>query len=582
MARNPDRLFKRETSKDPASLTQETGRKNKRATEGGRTIEGRTSEGRAARNRSTESTRGQASSHDLIQESPHGLNSVREAHAARTAEKTKKAPLKEHKPGFFARTINGWFNRIIGAAVDGSFSKQEALYAAHHTRRDYTWNTIAIAAWGFMFPLLTIVATQLVGVEQAGMFSMALVVGTLLMFVGNYGVRTYQVSDIKEAHSFSDYQIHRWLTCIIMVVAGLLYCVARGYAENMFAISMGVYVYKMIDGLADVYEGRLQQMDKLYLAGVSLALRSVLVIVVFSVCLLITKNLVIACIAMAIVAAVCFVLVTFPLALLETPKSRKRSLVSIKELFVQCFPLFIALFAYALIDAMPKLIMEGTLTYDNQLYFNVMCLPAAAILLIVGLVYKPQLLRMANLWADPRLHRQFDLMVLVVILVVVVLSGSVIFIMATVGITFFSFVYNVDFERFRELFFVMVIAGGITAIIDFLYQVITVLRKQAAVMKLYIITFGFAAFIPVLLISFTELPGAVMSYLIVMSILLVLLVMEFFRIRYSFSRELATQRAEETRRKRRDELEAGTYADNYAAAQEKRAQRERRMNKRNE
>ena len=51
--------------------------------------------------------------------------------------------------------------------------------------------------------------TQLVGVEQAGMFSLAFVTGSLLMIVANYGVRTFQVSDLEEEHSFSDYQINR-------------------------------------------------------------------------------------------------------------------------------------------------------------------------------------------------------------------------------------------------------------------------------------------------------------------------------------------------------------------------------------
>ena len=428
------------------------------------------------------------------------------------------------------------------------------MYASHRTTRDYLWNTFAIAAWGAVFPLLTVVVTQLVGVEQAGMFAMAFVTGTLLMFIGNYGIRTYQVSDIKETNSFSEYQMNRWITCAIMVVIGLLYCLIRGYAADMFAISIGVYCYRMIDGLADVYEGRLQQMDKLYLAGISQTIRSILAMVVFTVCLLITHNLVASCFAMAIAAGLSFFVVTFPLALLETPKSRGRNFTRIITLFKRCFPLFIALFAYALIDAMPRLIMEGVLTYDNQLYFNAMFFPAVSIVLIIGLIYKPQLLRMASLWDDQKQHRKFDLIVIFVLLIIVVLTGFMILLIGWVGIPLFSWMYGVDFEQFRGLFYVLMVAGGITAIIDFLYQVITVLRKQMAVMKLYIVTFGFALFIPILLINFTGLPGAVMSYLIVMSILLVLLVMELFRIRYSFKRELAEQKASEARYRRLSEL----------------------------
>jgi hypothetical protein len=130
---------------------------------------------------------------------------------------------------------------------------------------------------------------------------------------------------------------------------------------------MGVYFYRMIDGLADVYEGRLQQMCKLYLAGISQTIRSFLVLIVFSLCLLITGNLAAACIAMAIASIISLLLVTVPLALLETPESRRFSSSGIAALFKQCFPLFIALFLFSLIDNMPKFVMEGVLSYDNQL-----------------------------------------------------------------------------------------------------------------------------------------------------------------------------------------------------------------------
>lgn len=91
--------------------------------------------------------------------------------------------------------------------------------------------------------------------------------------------------------------------------------------------------------------------------------------------------------------------------------------------------------------------------------------------------------------------------------------------------------------------FVMLAAGGVTAGIEFLYQVITVLRRQRAVTKLYLITFGFSLFVPILLVNFTGLPGAVIGYLIVMCILLVLLVSEYASIRMDLRRKLTGKSA---------------------------------------
>lgn len=436
------------------------------------------------------------------------------------------------------RKINEWWGRLLGAVADGSLSGQEAMYASHQTTRDYVCNTLGTAAWGMFFPVLTVVITQIVGVELAGMFSLAFVTGTLLRIIAMYGVRTYQVSDIEEQHSFSEYVLNRCVMCAIMLGAGALYCLVRGYGEQMLAISIGVYLFKMIDGLADVYEGRLQQKDKLYLAGLSQAARCVLSLVVFTLLLLITRDLGVASIAMAVASLVTLVMLTIPLALFETPKSRKVDPASLVELFKQCFPLFLALFLYTLIDNMPKFVMEGVLSYDNQLYFNAMYFPAQFILLLVGLIYKPLLVRMANEWADPARRKRFDIAIVAMLGIVVAITAGTVLIMAWIGVPLMSFMYGIDFEQFRGLCYIMVVAGGVTAAIDFLYQAITVLRRQGSVTKLYIITFGFSLFVPILLINFTGLPGAVIGYLIVMTILLALLVMEYISIRIDLSGRL--------------------------------------------
>ena len=442
------------------------------------------------------------------------------------SSRERQATSKRRKPNFITKGVNRWCNRLLGAVSERSLADQEEEYAAHRTTRDYVWNTVGVGAWGMVFPILTVVVTQLVGVEQAGMFSLAFVTGTLLMILANYGVRTYQVSDVTEEHSFSDYQINRWITCAFMVLVGVVYCTVRGYESQMFTISLGVYLYKMVDGLAE-----------LYLSGVSQAFRSVVVLVAFSLCLLITRNLAVSCVVMAVAAFATFIVLTFPLAMFETPRSKRWNVGSIVELFKQCFPLFIALFLYAFIDNMPKFVMEGVLSYDNQLYFNALYFPAQGILLTVGFIYKPLLVKMANVWADPAKRKRFDLIIVVIMAVIVAVTGVTALAMAWIGIPVMSFLYGVDFEQFRGLCYIMLAAGGVTAAIDFLYQVITVLRQQRSVTKLYVITFGFALFVPILLVNFTGLPGAVIGYLIVMCILLVLLIWEYMRIRMALSHE---------------------------------------------
>lgn len=465
----------------------------------------------------------------------HTLEELERASGTRAAGTGGRATRRRRasEPGLIRRTANAWWGRLLNSIYAGDLSGQEAEYEEHATRRDYLWNTAGTAIWGFVFPLLTIVSTQFANAEQAGMFSMAFVTGTLLMIACNYGVRNYQVSDIDETQSFASYQLNRWILGAAALLIGILYVRVRGYSASMCTISMGVYIYKIVDGIADVYEGRLQQADKLYLAGISQALRSAGVVVVYSLLLFITRSMAVASIGMAVTAVASLALLTLPLALLETEKSRRPRFSEVRDLFVRCAPLFCALMLFNLIESMPKFVMEGALPYKNQLYFNALYFPAQAILLAIGFVYKPQLLTLSNIWASPSKRKKFDLIIFAVLGVIVIITGAVWAFMSAWGVGLLGMLYGLNFEKFRTHAYLMVLAGGITAAIDFLYAVITVLRRARDVMRVYLACFVASVLVPLALVNLLGLTGAVMSYLAVMVLLLALLIGEYVRIRQS-------------------------------------------------
>lgn len=289
-----------------------------------------------------------------------------------------RRPNKARRQGAIARLVNHWIDRLVGAASQRSFSGQEEQYSSHQTTRDFIFNSLGIGVWGVVFPLLTIVITQLVGADQAGIFSLAFVTGTLLMIIGNYGVRTYQVSDIDEDHSFADYQINRIITCILMVVAGYVYCCILRlrvrhvrHQHGRVPVPHGRRAGRCLRGAPTA--GR-QDVSRGHLAGISKRCRARRV-----------QH-----------RPLCH---AQPGVLVHHHGNRRGGKPAcpdcasrvhgdtqvaplgnggVVNLFKRCFPVFVALFLYCLIDNMPKFRMEGPLSYDNQLYFNVLYFPGQA------------------------------------------------------------------------------------------------------------------------------------------------------------------------------------------------------------
>ena len=434
---------------------------------------------------------------------------------------------RERKPPAIVRIVNQWFDRLVAGIFGDDVSARTEQYASHRTTRDYIWNTAGQAAWGAHFPLLTIVATQLVGTETAGMLSMAYVTASMLLFIANYGARTYQVSDIDEDHSFADYQVQRVLSCVIMLAVGFGWARVHGYTGQMATICTGAYLFRAVDGFADVYEGRLQQVDKLYLGGISQMIRSALSFVLFAVVLFVTHDAGIACMAMAVGAIAATVLFTIPVTFFESPRSRGLSPIEVGRIFKQCFPLFLALFLYSLIDNMPKFAMEGVLSYDNQLFYNAMYFPSHMIIMVTGIIYKPQLVRMANIWADPEHRGRFNLLVIAMIAITMLVGGLTFAYQASIGIPLTSWLYGYDFEQFRTLAYIMIAGGTLSAVVEFMTQTISVLREQGVITKVYLIGFGFSVLVSMLMVGITGLEGAVVAYLDTMGIVMVLLGMEY-------------------------------------------------------
>ena len=454
---------------------------------------------------------------------------------ARKASPDVSVPLADlaphHKP-VLRRIVDDWWERLYALAFGRvPLGDQARLYDANHPRRDYVWNTIGQSLWGALFPVLTIVATQLAGAEEAGRFNLAFTVATLLLFMGNYGVRTYQVSDLDEMDSFAAYQIQRAATCLIMLATGATYCLVRGYDTAMMLISAGAFGYRAIDAFADVFEGRLQQMDKLYLSGISIALRTAIPLAVFTLLLAVTHSLPVASVALAASELAVLLLVTLPLTLLETPASRAWEWLEVRELFVECFPAFVALFLFNLIESMPKFAMEGVLPYEDQVYFSAIYFPAQMALMVVGFIYKPQLVRLAGIWQDSSQRARFDLIVAAMLGACVVVSLVLLLFVATLGIPLSSIMYGTDFEPFRAAQYLMICAGGLAAAIDFLFQILTVLRAQSAATRLYVAAFLFVTVASMAFVRTSGFMGAVHAYLAVMVVLFVALGAQYLLVR---------------------------------------------------
>ncbi len=386
-------------------------------------------------------------------------------------------------------------------------------------KKDFIWNTLGSISFSATFPLLTVAISRVLDAEQSGLFSVAFVTSQLMMIIGNYAVRIYQVSDIREEYSYKEYYIHRYTTCFIMMIVGIFFINFKGYIGKIFLLNILLCFYKMIDALADVYEGRLQQMDFLDKAGKSLFFRTFLSTGIFIMTLISFKDIYLSTLSMIFVSIVILVIMSILPAHGMKSKNRNCSLIHVIDLYRQCGPLFISLFLFNYVVNSPKYEIEKVFPYEYQTHFNALYFPAQVIFLLSNFIFKPLIISMTNYWNNIEEHSMLNKLIIkifgLVFLLVIVSSAF----MYMFGISILGWLYQVDLSMYKGISIIMMINGGFIACINFMYFVLTIMRKQNLLMLSYISGFLCSIFIFDVFIQKLYMWGVVLAYMLILFII---------------------------------------------------------------
>ena len=396
-------------------------------------------------------------------------------------------------------------------------------------RSSYTWNALNAIISALQNPVILLVITRTNGVYDAGVFSIAFAIATLMLYVGLYGLRRFQSSDLDEKYSFSEYHGMRILTCSMMIFISIIYCIYgmifTGYSMEKALVIFMICIVKVCQAYSDVYHGCMQQKGRLDVATKSSSIRYGLEMAAYAAMLVITRNLLLSTAAFmaASIAGLIFTSVNAGRNYCTYRPSFNRT--KIKALAIEGFPLFASLFLNMYISNAPKYAIDAFLTEDIQAIYNMVFMPAFVVMLIANFIFNPILTTYAELWLEStresiaKLKKQIRKQMLF-ILALTVLGLAI---AATIGIPVLSVIFGVDLTGYKMELCIVMLGGGALAYATYFSTVITVIRLQ----KTLIVCYGIIALAAKLLSKFFVLgygiAGAAGMYAFLMTILAAML-----------------------------------------------------------
>ena len=397
-------------------------------------------------------------------------------------------------------------------------------------RSSYIWNAINAILSAAQCPVILLVMTRTNGVRDAGVFSIAFAVATLMLYLGQYGLRRFQSSDINQKYSFAEYNCMRYITCGAMIIASLAYCVYgiffKDYTADKFAVIFLICMLKVIQAYADVIHGHMQQRGRLDVATKASSTRYIAEMASYIIMLIITRNLMISTFVCIGVSIIVLMLTTINAAVnyCDTLKP-SISGYKFKMLAIEGFPLFASLFLNMYITNAPKYAIDAVLTDEMQAYYNLIFMPAFAIQLITHFIFNPIITTYAELWLTKTKESITKLSQLIrkQCVIIIGLTALGIAVALTIGIPILSFIFGVDLSDYKTELCVIMFGGGMLAYATYFSTVLTVIRMQ----NILVICYGAVAVAAKLMSNFFvsryELMGAAVMYAGLMVILAIAL-----------------------------------------------------------
>ena len=401
-------------------------------------------------------------------------------------------------------------------------------------RSTYIWNAVNAIMSALESPVILIVLNRTNGLEDAGVFSIAFAVATLLLYLGQYGFRRFQSSDISEKYTFEEYYGARFLTCGAMIIAALAYCIygsiVKGYTVEKFAVILVICLIKGVQAFSDVIHGRMQQLGRLDVATKSSCTRYIAEILSFCLTLIFTHNLLAAALTCFAVSIVVFMLTSYNAARDFCSLKPCFEWQAMKRLLVEGFPLFVSLFLNMYISNAPKYAIDAYLSDEIQALYNMVFMPAFVIQLIAHFIFNPIITTYAEVWQKGD-KKRFRFLVLRQCAVILGLTVLAVLVALTIGIPVLGWIFDADLSSYKTELCIVCIGGGFLAYSVFFNTIITIVRLH----KVLFYTYGVAALAALLMSKYFVvgygIMGAVILYAVIIALLAVLLaVISFIKI----------------------------------------------------
>ena len=382
-------------------------------------------------------------------------------------------------------------------------------------KKNFLWNVIGMTCNCFNSLFFMILITRINSMDDAGIFTLSFSIACLVYYIGTYAGRVYQVTNVNDSITDSDFIIHRAITCVMMVFISLMYCFISGYSLYKFTVVILLCIYKSLEAFSDVLYGVVQKNNNLYQVGISLTIKSVFALILFVVVDIVTRNIIYSILFAILAWILVIVLYDFKNVNHVSKFKLHFNISSLRDIFKNGFFVFIINFLSSYIVNAPKYALDGRASNELQAIFGIILMPATLISLGAQYFIQPFLEQLTSSFKNND-KKAFNKVVIKLLFItsglgVICLIGAYI-----LGIPVLSLVYGLELSAYLFELEIIIFGSILFALSLILSSALITVRYNFIQFIVFVITSVFGFFISIILITRFSIDGAAYAYSCIM------------------------------------------------------------------
>ena len=379
-------------------------------------------------------------------------------------------------------------------------------------KKDYIWNSIGSFLQSAISPILLIVITRLNGVGDSGLFSFAMSLSVVFWAISLWGGRTYQVSDVKKEFSSGDYIVVRFISSLIVAVFSISFCILSGYDLIKTELIMVLVSFKILESIADSMYGVLQIHNRLYIAGISLTMKSVFSFMLFTLVDILTKNIIYGALSIFIVNIAVVIFYDIPwMKHVESVGLTKKNIMQAGKIMKKTAEVFVVVFLTMFSLNIPRYFLDKY-HYDQIGYFGIMAMPITLLTLFISFVLQPNVVNLSELLKKKKI-KEFTKIVSKIDFITFTLG--ILFVVSSylIGVWVLNTVFGIDINNFRIDLTIMVIGAVANAFASIYVNLLIILRRFKGQFYTLLVTNILAVILSIYLIDRLAMLGSVLVFM---------------------------------------------------------------------